>query len=65
MGSYPILSNIPPYQAFISENSGYILKDYTLESLDHLYGKILNNELKVTLLTDGSYKINYNNLGTS
>lgn len=50
MGSYPILSNIPPYQAFISENSGYILKDYTLESLDHLYGKILNNELKVDIV---------------
>ena len=50
MGSYPILSNIPPYQAFISENSGYILKDYTLESINHLYEKILNDELKVDIV---------------
>ena len=49
MGSYPILSNIPPYQAFILENSGYILKDYTSESLDVLYEKILNDELKVDM----------------
>lgn len=49
MGSYPILSNISPYQAFVSENSGYILKDYTSENLDVLYEKILNDELKVDM----------------
>lgn len=53
MGSYPILSNIPPYQTFNLENSSYILKDYSLESLDILYQKILDDELKVDIDTIG------------
>ena len=39
--------------------------NHAIYGTDVTYGYPLNNELKVTLLTDGSYKINYNNLGTS
>ena len=49
MGSYPILSNIPPYQNFVLENSGYILKDYSVESIDILYQKIINEDLQVNI----------------
>ena len=39
--------------------------NHAIYGTDVTYGYPLNNELKVTLLTNGSYKINYNNLGTS
>ena len=39
--------------------------NHAIYGADVTYGYPLNNELKVTLLTDGSYKINYNNLGAS
>ena len=39
--------------------------NHAIYGTDVTYGYPLNNELKVTLLTDGSYKINYNNLGAS
>ena len=39
--------------------------NHAIYGTDVTYGYPLNNELKVTLLTGGSYKINYNNLGTS
>lgn len=39
--------------------------NHAIYGTDVTYGYPLNNELKVTLLTDGSYKINYNNLGSS
>ena len=39
--------------------------NHAIYGTDVTYGCPLNNELKVTLLADGSYKINYNNLGTS
>ena len=39
--------------------------NHAVYGTDVTYGYPLNNELKVTLLTDGSYKINYNNLGAS
>ncbi|MCL6244587.1 glycosyl transferase family 1 [Acinetobacter sp. ANC 7200] len=49
MGSYPILSNIPPYQNFILENSGYIINDYSVESINILCQKIRNEELQVNI----------------
>ena len=39
--------------------------NHAIYGTDVTYGYPLNNELKVTLLTNGSYKINYNNLGAS
>ena len=39
--------------------------NHAIYGTDVTYGYPLNNELKVTLLTNGSYKINYSNLGTS
>ena len=39
--------------------------NHAIYGTDVTYGYPLNNELKVTLLADGSYKINYNNLGAS
>lgn len=39
--------------------------NHAIYGTDVTYGYPLNNELKVTLLTNGSYKINYNNLGSS
>ena len=37
--------------------------NHAIYGTDVTYGYPMNNELKVTLLTSGSYKINYNNLG--
>lgn len=39
--------------------------NHAIYGTDVTYGYPLNNELKVTLLTNGSYKINYNNLVSS
>lgn len=47
-GSFPILSCIPPYQAFLKENRGYILEDYSDKSLAKLCLEIEHNNLKNT-----------------
>lgn len=41
-GSFPILSNLEPYRNFAHDNSGFILKDYSEESLADLKEFMLN-----------------------
>lgn len=43
-GSIPVLSNIAPYREFVKENLGFIVEDYTEESLNNLENKILENQ---------------------
>lgn len=40
-GSFPILSNLVPYKQFVHDNYGFILEDYSEESLDGLREFIL------------------------
>lgn len=55
LGSFPILSNLPPYNVFVEKNYGYILEDYSEASLDNLEMKILNNQLKIKSNIVNSY----------
>jgi len=43
LGSYPVLSNLPSYRAYLKNNSGYLLEDYTDRSLDKFLVDICEN----------------------
>ncbi|MCU4640927.1 glycosyltransferase [Acinetobacter courvalinii] len=57
-GSFPILSNLLPYEKFVNDNHGFVLKDYSEKSLNNLEKTIFHENFQENDFLSSTYSAN-------